>query len=120
MTKNKIINSIKIIYLGATLYGTRVLADAPTIKEGDLARGDRSIAEVLNNVITWVLGFAALIAVLFIIISGIRWIISSGNAEQAKSARSALVASVLGLIIIVLSYFIVQLVIGLPGWFNLR
>jgi len=117
--KHKIQNIIKIGYLGLTLYGTKVLADAPTIGGGDLASGNKSLADVLNNIITWVLGFAAFIAVLFIIISGIRMIISSGNPDQVKSARSALTSAALGLLIIVLSYFIVQLVIKLPSWFNL-
>mgnify|MGYP000911800980 FL=1 len=101
-------------YLGFYFFATKTFAAIPILDQGDLASGNKGIPAILGNIIDWVLGFAALIAVLFIIISGIRWIIAAGNADQAKSARQALTSAVIGLIIIILSYFIVRFVIALP------
>lgn len=71
------------------------------------------VATLLQTIINWVLGFAALIAVLFLIFGGVIYIASTGNKERAEQAKKTILYSVIGLVVIVLSYFIVRLVISL-------
>jgi len=72
----------------------------------------KTISDYITIIINWVLGFAALIAVLFLIYGGILYVTASGNTDRAKSARQTIMYAVIGLIVIVLSYFIVSLVIN--------
>jgi hypothetical protein len=50
--------------------------------------------------------------ILFIILSGFRYITSGGNEEQAKKARAGLTWAIIGLISIILSYVIVVTVLN--------
>ena len=69
-----------------------------------------SISQIIVNVITYILGFAAALAVLAIIIGGIRYIVSAGNAESADGAKRMILYAVLGLVVILFSYVIVNFI----------
>ncbi len=80
--------------------------------------GNRStdIKELVRNVIVdLLLPIAGIIAVLFIIIGGYQYITSGGNEEQAESGKKTLQNAVIGLIIIILSYVIINVVITSIG-----
>lgn len=66
-----------------------------------------TVVEILNNIIL-VLG---IVAVVFIIIGGINYMTSMGDAGKAKKARDTILYAVIGLIICVLAYAIVNFVI---------
>lgn len=66
-----------------------------------------TLVDVIQNAITYILGFAAAIAVLFLIIGGIRYMASQGNAEATEAAKHTILYSVIGLLVIVLSFIIV-------------
>jgi hypothetical protein len=72
--------------------------------------GDLSVAEVLTNLINWVLGFTAAVAVLFLIIGGLQYITSSGNKDRAEGAKKTILYAVIGLIVVALSFVIVAFV----------
>ncbi len=71
---------------------------------------DESFANVVRVVITWALYIAAVIAVLVIIYGGFLYITSGGDATQAKKGRTALVNAIIGLVIAVLAYVVIQVV----------
>ncbi len=71
--------------------------------EGDLG-------EIFVLIINWALGIAFLIAVIMLIYGGFRYILSAGNEEGAKTGRTAIFNSLIGIVIIVLSYVVVQIV----------
>ncbi len=62
-------------------------------------------------IISYILGFMALIAVIVVIYAGIRLILSLGNEEQFKNSRSLIFRALLGLFVILTSYVIVRFVI---------
>ena len=70
----------------------------------------RNLADIITKVIDYLLLFAALIAILFIVLGGYKYITSGGNAEQAKGGRETVVNAVIGLSIIILAYVIVSVV----------
>lgn len=78
-------------------------ADADTVKE------------LIDKVSTWVLGFAAAVAVLFIIWAGLQMVTAAGNKERYEAAKKTLTYAVVGLIIIVLALAIVTFVTRIPG-----
>lgn len=66
------------------------------------------VVEVIN--ILSLLGGA--LAVIMIIVGGFRYIVSSGNQEQTKSAKNTIVYAVVGLVIIAVAQVIVQFVLN--------
>lgn len=78
-------------------------------KDGSYAKGDdKQIQNVLNTAYLW----AGIIAVGIIIVSGIYYTISSGDAGKVKRAKDALMYSVVGLIIVMIAFAITNFVIG--------
>lgn len=57
--------------------------------------------------ITWLLWLAGALAVIAIIYSGIMYITSAGNQEQAEKAKKNLIWAIIGIILIALSLAIV-------------
>jgi Na+/melibiose symporter-like transporter len=69
-----------------------------------------SIAAIFRLIINWALAIAFIAAVIMLIWGGFRYITSAGNDEQAKAGRGTIVNALIGIVIIVLSYIIVQIV----------
>ncbi len=78
----------------------------PGAGQGD-ANGIRNIIE---DIIVAVLNFLALIAVVVVIIAGIRLIVSQGNDEEKDKAKKAIFYALGGLVIVLFARVIVGLV----------
>lgn len=69
-----------------------------------------------GSAIAWVtnmaLGFAGVIAVVFIIVGGYMYLTSAGNEEGAEKGRKVLTNAIIGLIIIILSATIIRIVVN--------
>jgi len=75
--------------------------------------GPQSIGELIGNITSWVLGIAGAITVLFIILAGLRYITSHGDTKQAEAAKTTLRNAIVGLVIVVISFFLVRLVVSI-------
>ena len=71
---------------------------------------DGSVASMFRLILNWALTIAFLAAVVYLIYGGFQYISSAGNTDQATKGRGTIVNAVIGIIIIVLSYTIVQIV----------
>jgi heme O synthase-like polyprenyltransferase len=72
---------------------------------------------VLSGIVNALLIFAAAVAVLFLIIGGFRYVVSTGNPDQVESAKKTILYAILGLIIIFVAYVLVSL---LQDWLNVK
>jgi len=70
---------------------------------------------IVSGILTILLIIAIIIAVFFLIYGGIRWITSGGDKQAVESARNHIVAAIIGLIIALLAFFIINIVLGLLG-----
>ncbi len=77
--------------------------------------GPQNIPEVIRNVIHWVLGIAGTLAVLFVIIGGIRYITSAGNQNMQESAKKTLFNAIIGIIIVTVSFVVVNMIFRVIG-----
>lgn len=68
------------------------------------------VPATVRLVINWALYLSAIVAVIYIIIGGFLYMTSAGDSGQAGKGRTTLVNALIGLVIIVLSYLIVQIV----------
>lgn len=74
-----------------------------------------SVGPVISATITVLLIAAVIIALFFLIFGGIRWITSGGDKSKVESARGTIIAAIIGLIIALLSFFILTIVLGFFG-----
>jgi len=65
---------------------------------------------LVRNIVTILLIIAIIVAVIFLIIGGIRWIISGGDKGKIQEARTVIISAIVGLILAFLTYFIVNAV----------
>jgi type IV secretory pathway VirB2 component (pilin) len=73
---------------------------------------------VLQRIITFMFGIAGAVAIIMIIIGGFRYMIASGDPKMTESAKHTVSFAVAGLIIVLLAFFVVNLVgnlLGAPG-----
>ena len=84
--------------------------DTATTSEmkGKSIDGDKGLIKTVVNVLLWAVG---ILSVIMIIFSGFRYITSAGDASKTKSARSTLIYSVVGLIVAIMAWAIVNMVI---------
>ena len=87
---------------------------ASCLENGDVATL-ACIPVVINNVINAALVFSGVIALVLIIYSGIKYITSRGDQTAIESAKKTLTYAIIGLIVIFLSFFIVNLISTLTG-----
>ena len=66
-----------------------------------------SFEELAQFITNWILFLAGIIAVIYLIYSGILYITAGGDAEKATKGRTGVINAVIGIIIILLAYVIV-------------
>lgn len=71
---------------------------------------DGTVASMFRLILNWALTLAFLLAVIYLIYGGFQYITSAGNADQATKGRTTIVNALIGIVVIVLSYTIVQIV----------
>ena len=84
-----------------------ILPQQPAGLPGNPSEGPSDLAQAIIQVI---LGFAGIVAVLFIIIGGFQYMTSAGNDELAARGKKTLVNAVIGLVLIIISYIIVVVI----------
>ena len=65
--------------------------------------------QTVTNVLLFIIGA---IAVIMIIIGGLRYVISGGNSEQVNAAKNTILYAIVGIVIAILAYAIIQFVIN--------
>lgn len=116
---------ISIVIMTCAVFGASVLSttslsgsvsaqvskgiDTATTSEmqGKSIDGDGGLIKTVVNVLLWAVG---ILSVIMIIFSGFRYITSAGDASKTKSAQSTLIYSVVGLIVAIMAYAIVNMV----------
>lgn len=69
------------------------------------------LSEVIVNIITGVVGILGVVAAIFIVVGGVNYMTSAGDAGKLKKAKDTILYAVIGLIISVLAFAIVNFVI---------
>ena len=77
--------------------------------KGKSIDGKDGLIKTVVNVLLWAVG---ILSVIMIIFSGFRYITSAGDASKTKSAQSTLIYSVVGLIVAIMAWAIVNMVIN--------
>lgn len=68
-----------------------------------------------SKVIEIILLIAGVLAVIYLIYSGILYITAAGNPDSAKKGQQGIINAIIGIVIIVAAYFIIGAVVNLAG-----
>lgn len=74
---------------------------------------DTKIQNVAQFLVTLLFVVGIVIAVAFLIYGGIKWILSGGDKTAVEAARNHIIAAIIGLIIVVAAFFILNIVFTL-------
>ena len=99
-----------IYFLFAFFLALPVYADPPKIGGGG-SPGDPSIPSIVDSILGYLFPLAGLIAVIFIIQGGYMWIISAGDPSKVKQAQGTLTWAVIGLIVILVIFSVLQAIL---------
>lgn len=81
---------------------------APSGQFSDL--GSITVPGIVSGAIRMLLIISALVAFVFLIIGGIKWITSGGDKEKTQGAQKTLTAALVGLVIVFAAWAIIQLI----------
>lgn len=85
----------------------RILAKVP-----DTVGNDNNFKENLIAILNAIIGVLGIVAVVVIIIGGVGYMTSGGDAGKVKKSKDTILYGLIGLIIVALSFAIVNFVIG--------
>ncbi|MDO4871204.1 MAG: pilin [Candidatus Saccharibacteria bacterium] len=105
------------------LQSQSVFAQGTTVKDGisggaSTAKGDNQPDNlegqqgIFKKVTDVLLFLAGAVAVIVLIIGGIRYVISSGDSGQVQSAKNTILYAVVGLVVVIMAYAIVNFVVN--------
>ena len=64
------------------------------------------INDLTTNIIIFISGIAAALAVIYLIYSGILYITAAGNPDAAKKGQQGILNAIIGIVVIAAAYFI--------------
>lgn len=120
-TKTLLVLAVSALAVGAVLFIAPVSVEAfnGTVQSGvNAARGtdvpsallgDGGVLTTIVNTLLFIIGFLSVIMLIF---GGLRYIISGGNAAAVTTAKNTILYAIVGLIIAIFAYAIVNFVIG--------
>lgn len=120
------IRKLKELLIGLTLATGFTLAAVPAASAIDLfgdcsgnsgtkvcnAGGKDSAKDIIANIIGAILWIVGALAVLMIIISGLKYVTSNGDSNKIQSAKNTLLYSIVGLVVAIFGQAIVFFVVN--------
>jgi hypothetical protein len=108
----KIFKEKAVLFYGAiivaVLFAGNVIAQTSVTIVNPISTDD--FAKIIENVLLWVLGVSGSIALFFLILAGVMYITSAGDEQKIIAAKKIFNFTVIGLILILLSYSIIKVV----------
>jgi len=77
----------------------------------NLGQSQSQVGKVIGAVVNIMFVVAAIIALIYLVIGGIKWVTSEGDSKNVEAARNQIIAAAVGLGITFLSYFILNLLL---------
>lgn len=77
--------------------------------------GSRTVPEIIGAIIKWFGGLAGSLFFLYLIWGGIEWMVAGGKDENVKKAQQKILYAIIGIVVVMLSYFIVEAIIGITN-----
>jgi hypothetical protein len=82
---------------------------------GALCRLGTNPGKTIQSVVIFLIVLAVIIALMYLLYGGIKWITSRGEKTEVEAARNHIMAAIVGLIVVFVAIFIVSLVMSIFG-----
>jgi hypothetical protein len=79
---------------------------------GGIAGGETDIITIIGRIINIALGFVGIVLLVIILYAGYEWMTSGGDAAKVDSAKTRLRNAIIGLVIIMMSFAIVNFILN--------
>ena len=109
--KKRILSLLVVFALGMMMAGSAMAQLDVTNNMGDVPLGPNDPVQIITQIITIVLAFLGLIAVIIILLGGFKWMTAGGNEDKVGEAKKMMTQGLIGLIIILAAYGIASFVI---------
>lgn len=77
-----------------------------------LCFSSNQLGPIIGSVVTLFFVLVGLVALWFLVMGGFKWLMSEGDKTNLEAARNQIMAAVVGLIIVFVSYLLVNLILG--------
>jgi TRAP-type C4-dicarboxylate transport system permease small subunit len=92
-------------YLSLTINGTPIPVPTSVQHFNDI-----SLDKLVQFAVSIIFTLAIILALGYLIYGAVQWIISEGDKQKVQTARQAIIYSIVGLVIIFMSFFIISLI----------
>jgi cytochrome bd-type quinol oxidase subunit 2 len=75
----------------------------------------QNIGLTIRNIVVFLIIIAVIIALVYLLYGGIKWITSKGEKTEVEAARNHIMAAILGLVVVFLALFILTIVLSAFG-----
>lgn len=98
----------------AAMAGTVDCSKVPaSVKEAAGCSGNEDeLPKMITSIVSAVIGAAGIVAVIFVVIGGVNYMTSAGDAGKVEKAKKTIIYALIGLVICALSFVIVNFVIA--------
>jgi Na+/serine symporter len=95
-------------YLALTLPGGKVITAPGGISQDQ--GGIAVVAKIVGNALTILLIAAVILTLVYLLLGGVAWIHSGGDKQKLSQARSRLTYAIIGLVVALASFFILNVI----------
>ena len=95
--------------LGQPIWGIGKYQQGADLQTGSL------LTDFLSSLITTLTVVASLAFAIYFIIGGLKWITSGGDKTKAEEAKTQMTQAAIGLIVVVVAYFIIGIISNVLG-----
>lgn len=77
--------------------------------------GDKDAITIVLDVLGWILGILALVAVVLFVVGGVKWMTAQGSKDKVADAQKIIIATIIGMGIIMAAWGIAKYAVGTLG-----
>ncbi len=106
--KNKIIR--RVFFAVIFFFPALALAQWDPSSYTETKLPSNSVYNIIHNLLLWILGIFSAIAIIGFVVSGILYLVSTGEKESVEKAKKAMTMSIVGVIVALMGLVILQAV----------
>ncbi|PIT89176.1 MAG: hypothetical protein COU27_01595 [Candidatus Levybacteria bacterium CG10_big_fil_rev_8_21_14_0_10_36_7] len=112
---NAITASLSALALSASPAFAQGVLDAGVNTPKNAIAPGTSVGTIVSFLVSFIVVVGILAALLYIVLGAFQWITSGGDKTKVESARNHIIAAVIGLVIIALSFVIINIITSVLG-----
>lgn len=102
---------IEKFMIGATDASSSILEGANSACKGGACNTATTVGGLFTNIANVLIFLVGAISVIMIIVGGMRYVLSNGDAKAAASGKDTIMYAVIGVVVALISYAIVRFVV---------